>query len=262
MTLQAFHTKCVQDFTTLRALTINQPLQVHFKGDLQVHQKKIFFEPLNRKDWFTMLLGNWTKISFMILTCHIAGHTEQSLQEADPMPWPWLGYARLNHQGRIPLPEPEHSIVVALPRPPLPTAALILPNCDSAQSLVIAKRPILQQSPNLTCWVEEISFAPGEFLRLWREQSKTLLYFRNQTLGNKFFYLLAKSAPLSSVFPYFNLSCHWHCLNSNQCSLFDLCNGVSNYRPDNRFYWQTPKTHFCSEVVVQIALQHFMFIVC
>lgn len=41
MTLQAFHTKCVQDFTTLRALTINQPLQVHFKGDLQVNKKMV-----------------------------------------------------------------------------------------------------------------------------------------------------------------------------------------------------------------------------
>lgn len=84
MTLQAFHTKCVQDFTTLRALTINQPLQVHFKGGLQIHQK-MFLSLVNRKDWFTTLLGNWMKISFTILTCHIAGHMEQSLQGADPM---------------------------------------------------------------------------------------------------------------------------------------------------------------------------------
>lgn len=49
MTLQAFHTKSVQDFTTFRALTINQPLQVHFKGDLQVHQKKRFLRLLTGK---------------------------------------------------------------------------------------------------------------------------------------------------------------------------------------------------------------------
>lgn len=39
MTLQALHTKCVQDFTMLRELTINQPLHIHFKGNLQVHCK-------------------------------------------------------------------------------------------------------------------------------------------------------------------------------------------------------------------------------
>lgn len=49
------------------------------------------------------------------------------------------------------LPELEHSIADALPKSPLPTAALILPNCGSEQSLLITKRMILEQSPNLTC---------------------------------------------------------------------------------------------------------------
>lgn len=262
MTFQAFHTKCVQDFTTLRALTINQPLQVHFKSDLQVKQKKMLSSLLTGQTGSQCCWGTGQKWVSWFSHVTFAGTQNSPCRGRTPWPWPWLGWARLEHQGRIPLPELEHTIAVALPRSPLPTAALILPKCDSAWSPLIAKRLILQQSPNLTCWVEEMSFAPGEFLRLWRGLSKTLLYFRNQTLGNKFFYLLAKSAPLSSVFPCFNLSCHWHCLNSNQCSLFDLCNGVSDYRPNNRFYWQTLKTHFCSEVAVQIALQHFMFIFC
>lgn len=42
MTLQALRTKCVQDFTMLRVLTVNQPLQTHFRGGLQFTIRRCF----------------------------------------------------------------------------------------------------------------------------------------------------------------------------------------------------------------------------
>lgn len=98
-----------------------------------------------------------TRQNFMILTCQVAGLTEQSFQRTDLMHWPWLGCSRLDqgsNQGRLLLAELEHSTAVALQR--LPTVALILQKRGSDESLLIAKRMILQQSPNLTCWVKKL----------------------------------------------------------------------------------------------------------
>lgn len=258
MTLQALYTKCVQDFTTLRELTINQPLHTHFKSNLQVHHK-MFLSLLTGKSRSQHLWGARQNSVLWFSPVRLLDTQKSPWKGADPMCWPRLGCSRLDHQGRMLLPGLEPSIAVALPRSPLPTAALILQNCGSNESLLIAKRIILQQSPNLICWVKKLplhlensSSAEGDGLRYC-----CIL----ESNGNKFFYLPAKSAPLSCVFPCFNLCC-CQCLKSKQCSRLDPCNRVSDYRPNNRFYWQTLKTFFCSEAAVQIALQHFIFIVC
>lgn len=204
-----------------------------------------------------------TRQNFMILTCQVAGLTEQSFQRTDLMHWPWLGCSRLDqgsNQGRLLLAELEHSTTVALQR--LPTVALILQKRGSDESLLIAKRMILQQSPNLTCWVKKLPLHLENSSSTEGNGLRHCCILESKSLENKFFYLPAKSAPLSSVFLYFNLSCQCHCLKSKQCSHFDPCNRVSDYRPNNGVDWQILKTLFCSEVAVQIALQHFIFIVC
>lgn len=157
MTLQAVGAQAVEGFTPCRALTTHQALRILFKGYLTSPPSEDGFEPFNRNTWCTTLMGTQTKGSLSPVT--LLSTQNSPCRGQTPRSCPDLAGGRphalvltwLDHQGSIALPELENSIHGALPRSPLPTAALIFPKRGSAQSLLIAKRLISQQSPNLTC---------------------------------------------------------------------------------------------------------------
>lgn len=196
----------------------------------------------------TTLVGNQAEFSFLIFTCQVAGLTEQPLQGPDPMCWPWLGWSRLDHHGKLLLPELEHSIAVAL----------ILQNCGSDESLLTAKRMILQQSPNLTCWVkklplhlEDSSSTEGNGLRHCCVLEFKLLEINSST------YL--PNLPLWAL--YFFASIPVVTATAPRANSVLVLIPVIVLVTTGQIMGSTSRL-FCSEVAVQIALQHFTFIVC